>query len=432
MTTLAVGASYKTTATEVLELLAVPRAELDAALHRLCGSPAIGETMLLSTCNRTEVYAIISGPTHQAAHVINHFFAQRAGMSISQVCGFVRSRYESEAVAHLCAVACGLDSMATGEEHIVAQLRSALRTARAAGTAGGMLSSVVDAAFRASKRARTETNIGSAAPSLLSAGLELGRAALGDLAGRRALLVGSGAIGTLAARALRKEGIEDLLVVNRTPANARRLAEAVGGTALAPDELAQGLAGCDVLVCSTGSPVPVVTAELLRAARSGADQRPLFCLDLAMPRDVEPACRDIDGVTLVALDVLGGVLSDHSAGSDLRAAWKIVADEAASFARSHRMAAAIPLISALHSRATSLVCDEVSRLHSRLPTLSPRERAETEAALNRVASKLLHTPITRIKELTTAVDGNRYAEAMSRLFDLEPQATVDTTEMSRP
>jgi glutamyl-tRNA reductase len=412
MTILAIGASYKTAATDLLERLSVPAEELPAALDRLRGSPAIGEVLLLSTCNRTEVYVAPRDSVSQAAHAVDHFFAARAGLSVAEVCGFLRVRHGAEAVTHLCAVACGLDSMATGEEHIVAQLRSAAR----AGATGRVLGEALDTAFRASKRARTETGIGSAAPSLLSAGLDLGKAAIGELAGKRAVLIGSGSMGTLAARALHDEGLGSIEVASRTAANASRLAEKVGGTVVEPAGLTEVLARCDVLVCSTGSPEQVVTADVLRAARRGNGNRPMFALDLAMPRDIEPACRDVDGVTLVDLDVLGGFLAGSGEVSEVDAAWRIVAEEAAEFAARERAVSAAPLITALRVHADELVGAELTRLRSRLPTLGDRERSETETAMHRVAQKLLHRPTVRIKELSSAADGDLYVDAMYRLF----------------
>ncbi|OLF15514.1 glutamyl-tRNA reductase [Actinophytocola xanthii] len=428
MAILAIGASFKSAATDLLERLAVPAGEQDGALERLRASPAIGEVLLLSTCNRTEVYVAPKGSVHAASHAVDHFFAARAGLSVAETCGFLRVRHGAEAVTHLCAVACGLDSMATGEEHIVAQLRAALRTARAAGVVGGVLGGALDTAFRASRRARTETGIGRAAPSLLDAGLELGRATLGGLHGRRAVLVGSGTIGTLAARALRSEGLAEIRIAGRGTANAARLADEVGGSVVPPGALAEALAGCDLLVSSTGAPQHVITADVLRAARRAVGNRPLFALDLAMPRDIDPACRDVDGVTLVDLDVLGGSLAGRGEVSELDAAWRVVAEEAAAFAARDRAMSAAPLISALRVRASELVGAELTRLHTRLPTLGDRERTETETAMHRVAQKLLHRPTVRIRELSAAADGEVYVDALYRVFGI-PKENED--EVSR-
>ncbi|MCT2587166.1 glutamyl-tRNA reductase [Actinophytocola gossypii] len=425
MTILAIGASFKTAATELLERLSVPDGELNAAVDRLRGSPAIGEVVVLSTCNRTEVYVAPRGSVHQASHAVDHFFAARAGLSVAEVCGFLRVRRGGEAVTHLCAVACGLDSMATGEEHIVAQVRGALRAARTAGAVGPVLGDAFDTAFRTSRRARTETGIGRTAPSLLSAGLELAGTALGGLAGKRAVLVGSGTIGTLAARGLRDEGVAEIRVASRTRANAERLAREVGGSVVAPGTLVEALARADVLVCSTGAPEQVVTAGELRAARRGNGHRPMFGLDLAMPRDIDPACRDVDGVTLVDLDVLGGFLAGRGELSEVDAAWRIVAEEAAALAVRDRAVSATPLIAALRSRAAELVGAELTRLRSRLPALDDHEQAETESALHRVVQKLLHRPTVRIRELSAAADGELYVDALYRVFGVPREADRD-------
>jgi glutamyl-tRNA reductase len=431
MTILSIGVSFKTAATELLERLAVPQAELSSAVLRLGSSTAVDEVLLLSTCNRTEVYVETEASVHQAAHAVYHFFAARAGMSITEVCGFLRVRHEPEAVAHLCGVACGLDSMATGEEHIVAQLRTALRVARSVDAVRGQLTPLVDAAFRASKRARTETAIGTTTPSLLAAGMELAGEVLGDLSGRTALLVGSGAMGSLAGRVLKDSGVGEILVWSRNPEHATKLAAAVGGDVVATAGLTEALGRSEVVVCSTAATQPVITSDVLAVARRSRGVRPLFCLDLGMPRNVDPSCRTLEDVTLVDLEVLGSFLAGRGEPSDLDAAWKIVAEEASLFAATRRSASVAPLIAALHARAETVVDQELSRMRQRLPGLDTRARAEAETSVRRAVRKVLHTPTVRVKELTTDPDGGLYIEALAQIFDLDLRHTSAPDEMSR-
>jgi glutamyl-tRNA reductase len=431
MTILSIGVSFKTAPTELLERLAVPHADLSSEVRRLGSSTAVDEVMLLSTCNRTEVYVETDASVHQAAHAVYHFFAARAGMSITEVCGFLRVRHEPEAVAHLFGVACGLDSMATGEEHVVSQLRTASRVAKAADTVRGRLAPLVDAAFRASKRARTETAIGTTTPSLITAGLELAGEVLGDLSGRTALLVGSGAMGSLAGRMLKESGVGEILVWSRTARHATTLADAVGGQVVAANDLTEALGRSEVVVCSTAATQPVITADVLAVARRSRGVRPLFCLDLGMPRNVDPSCRTLEDVTLVDLEVLGSFLAGRGEPSDLDAAWKIVAEEASLFAVTRRAASVAPLIAALHSRAVTVVDQELSRMRQRLPDLDSHTRTEAEASVRRAVRKLLHTPTVRVKELTTDPDGGLYIEALAQIFDLDLRHLSAPDEMSR-
>jgi glutamyl-tRNA reductase len=432
MPILNVGVSYRTAATEFLEQLAIPPAALVDALTELHAVPVVSEALLLSTCNRVEIF-VETASTSAGAHSAARFLAGRAGLPVEQVCRSMQLREEAAAVAHLCAVASGLESMAVGEEQIVAQLRFALRAARSANAAGPVLTGLVDAALRASKRVRTETDIGAAASSLVGAGLDLAREFLGGFSGRSALLIGSGAMSALAGRSLREQGIGEILVHGRSRSRAARLAAAVGGTALEPDAFSAGLTACQLLVAATAAPGAVVTASDLRAARSRSGLRPMFCLDLAMPRDVEPRCAEIPGVTLVDIEALGRQLALRQPATGVDRAREIVAEEVAAYARVRRTAVAAPLVTALRSKALGVAERELGRLYQRLPALGRRERAETAATVHRIVDKLLHTPTVRAKELSADPDGGRYVEAISRLFDLDSgdsSGSSDSSEVS--
>src|SRR6266704_5236709 len=313
MTIVNVGVSHRIAPAEVLEKLAVPAAELGGVLGQLHAVPGIDEVVVLSTCNRVEVYAAASGPVKQVTRAVVDLMAARGRVRVGEILRLARIRVGSAAAEHLFSVACGLDSMAVGEDQIVAQIKAAARAARAAGTTGPVISGLIDAALRASKRARTQTTISTEGISLARAGLDLAAGHLGGLAARHAVVLGTGSMGKLAARLLDQAGVGGLEVASRSPARAAAVAKAVRGRPLAASDVPAALADTDILVTATGSAVPVMRVAQLRAAREPADGRPLFVLDLGMPPNVEPAAGRLAGVTLVDLTAL----DRHLAGLDV-------------------------------------------------------------------------------------------------------------------
>ena len=300
-----VGMSHRIVPAEVLERLTVPAAELGGVLARLHAVPGIDEVVVLSTCNRVEVYAATSGPARAVTRAVADLMAARGRVRDGEILRLARTRVGGAAAEHLFSVACGLDSMAVGEDQIVAQIKDAARMARAAGTTGPAISGLIDAALRASKRARTQTTISTEGISLARAGLDLAAGHLGGLAARHAVVLGTGSMGKLAARLLRQAGVGRLGVASRSPARAAEVAATVRGRPLVTSDVPAALADTDILITATGSAVPVVHAEPVRAAREPAAGRPLFVLDLGMPPNVEPAVGHLTGVTLADLTALG-------------------------------------------------------------------------------------------------------------------------------
>jgi glutamyl-tRNA reductase len=318
----------------------------------------------------------------------------------------------------LFSVACGLDSMAVGEDQIVAQIKDAARAARAAGTTGPAVSGLIDAALRASKRARTQTTISTEGISLARAGLDLAAGHLGGLAARHAVVLGTGSMGKLAARLLRQAGVGRLGVASRSPERAAEVAATVRGRPLVTSDVPATLADTDILVTATGSAVPVLCAEPVRAARDPAAGRPLFVLDLGMPPNVEPAVGHLAGVTLVDLAALGRHLADRHVPGQVPQVRAIVAAEAAAYMDRQDQAAAAPVIAAMHAQIRQLADAELARLHDRLPGLSEQQRAETAATVHRILRKVLHQPTVRAKEFSAGPDGPLYLDALRQLFDL--------------
>jgi len=418
MTIVNVGVSHRFAPADILEKLAVPSAELGDVLTRLHTVPSIDEVAVLSTCNRVEVYAAASGPAEQVTRAVAGLVAARARLPVGEVLRMARIRVGGAAAEHLFSVACGLDSMAIGEEQIVAQIKAAARAAAAAGTTGPAIIGLIDAALRASKRARTQTTIGTEGISLARAGLKIAAAHLGGLADRHAVVLGTGSTGKLAARLLREAGVARLSVASRNAARAAEVAAALRARHLPASDVPAMLASADLLVTATGAAAPVVAAGPVRAARAQAGSRLLFVLDLGMPPDVDAAVGRLAGVRLVDLTALGRHLADRAVPDQIPQVRAIVAAEAAAYMDRRDQAAAAPVIAAMHAQIRQFADAELARLHRRLPDLSEEQRAETAATVHRILRKVLHRPTVRAKEFSAGPKGPIYLDALNQLFDL--------------
>ena len=418
MTIVNVGVSHRFAPAEVLEKLTVPSAELGSVLTRLHTVPSIDEVAVLSTCNRVEVYAAASGPAEQVTRAVAILVAARARLPVGEVLRMARIRVGGAAAEHLFSVACGLDSMAIGEEQIVAQIKAAARVAATAGTTGPAITGLIDAALRASKRARTQTAIGTEGISLARAGLDLAAAHLGGLAGRHAVVLGTGSTGKLTARLLREAGVAQLSVAGRNAAKTAEVAAALRARHLPASDVPAVLAGADLLITATGAAAPVVAAGPVRAARAQAGGRPLFVLDLGMPPDVDAAVGRLAGVKLVDLTALGQHLADRAVPDQIPQVRAIVAAETAGYMERRDQAAAAPVIAAMHAQIRQFADAELARLQHRLPDLSEEQRAETAATVHRILRKVLHRPTVRAKEFSTGPKGPVYLDALTQLFEL--------------
>ncbi|MDX6256925.1 MAG: glutamyl-tRNA reductase [Frankiales bacterium] len=432
MTIVSLSLSHRLTPGEVLDKLAVPPAQRSSMLTRLHAVPSIDEVVVLSTCNRVEVYAAAHGPVAQVTRAVADLLAAHGRLEVGEVLQMADIRVGGTAAEHLFSVACGLDSMAIGEDQIVAQIKAAARAGAAAGTTGPALTGLIDAALRASKRARTQTTISTEGISLARAGLDLAEANLGGLSARDAIVLGTGSMGKLAARLLREAGVRRLSVAGRNPARAAELAEEVQGTQLLASDLPATLADADLLITATGAAEPVVPVGPVRTARALAGGRPLFVLDLGRPPDVDPEVGRLDGVTLVNLTTLGRHLAERQMPDQIPQVRAIVAAEAAAYTERQEQAAAAPLITALHTQIRQLADAELRRLHERLPELSDKQWAETTTAIHRILRKILHQPTIRAKEFSTGPNGPAYLDALRQFFDLSaPADQHDETGLAR-
>jgi glutamyl-tRNA reductase len=318
--------------------------------------------------------------------------------------------------------------MVVGEGQILGQAREALRLGQELGTVGPALNAAFQQALRVAKRTHAETDIDRAAPSLVSVSLTRAENHVGPLRDRRAVVVGAGSMASLAAASLRRAGVADLVVLNRTPEKAARLAAAHGGRTAPLSALPTEVAAADVVVSCTGAVGLVVTADLVREARDGVEA-PLALVDLALPHDVEPTVEQLPGVTLIGLRRLAEELSggDDHQGADVSGVRRIVREEIQAFLDARRLASVTPTVVALRTMATGVVEAELERLDSRLPGLDPEVRAELELAVRRVADKLMHQPTVRVKQLANTTGAVSYAAALAELFALDQQAVDAVT-----
>jgi glutamyl-tRNA reductase len=384
----------------------------------LCRADHVAEAFVLATCNRVEVYAEVS-KFHGGVADIGSTLSRAGGIGLPELTEHLYVHYEDAAVLHLFTVTCGLDSMAVGEQQVIAQVREALTGARASGAAGRVLGRLGEHALRVGKRAHTETGLDRAGHGLVEAGLARAAEVLGPLPDRRVLVVGAGAMSGLVVATVRRAGVPSLTIANRTAERAARLAR--GGRADVVDlaHLPDALVAADLVVSSTGAVGYLLTADVVRAARARRGGAPQVYVDLALPRDVEPGVAAIEGVTLVDLEELGRVLASSGIAGEVEDAREIIAEEVAAYLSAQRAEAVAPTVVALRAHARSVVDAEMRRLEARLGETDPRVRQEVTRSVNRVVEKLLHTPTVRVKELAEEPGGSSYADALRELFDLD-------------
>jgi len=412
---LVVSVSHKSTSVSDLAQLALDASASAKLAEQLIDSEHIDEAVVLSTCNRTELYASVSR-FHGALDDATQALADIAGLRPGELRSLCAVFFDEGAVAHTFSVASGLDSLVVGESQILGQVKAALTLSQAHETVGTVLNSLFQQAIRVGKRVHTETGIGAAGRSLISAAYRLLTDELGALDGQRVLVVGAGAMAGLAARTAATDGAM-VTCANRTLARAERLAEAVGGKAVPLADLSQALAETDVLVTCTGARTFTIGVDDL----AGTPVRGI--VDVALPADVAPEVT-AHGVCLVNLDRLVTDQPDSASAQEIEDARDLVRDEVASFLGLRRAAQVAPTVVALRSMASAVVAGELRRLEARLPQLDDHEREQIQRSMRRIVDKLLHTPTVRVQELSAEPDAVDYAAALRVLFALDPQAVA--------
>ena len=432
MSILLFGVSHRSAPVSVLEQLSIDESDQVKIVDRVLQSPLVTEAMVLSTCNRVEVYAVVDA-FHGGLAVVGQVLSEHSGMSMGDLTKYAYVRYSEAAVEHLFAVASGLDSAVVGEQQVLGQVRRAYGTAEANRTVGRVLHELAQRALSVGKRVHSETAIDAAGASVVSVALGMAESRLGGLTGKTAVVIGAGAMGALSVAHLTRAGVEHIHVLNRSLSRAQRLARkiresGVRAEALALDRLPGALADADVVVTCTGAISTVVSLadvhHALASARRDEAAHPLVICDLGMPRDVDPAVAGLPGVWVVDVERVQHEPSAHAAAADVDAARHIVAAEVATYLAGQRMAEVTPTVTALRQRAADVVEAELMRLENRLPGLASADREEVARTVRRVVDKLLHAPTVRIKQLASAPGGDSYAEALRELFELD-QTAVD-------
>ena len=406
------GISHHTTPISVRERFAFSGEEVSRALDRIAGH--FDASAILSTCNRTELYIV----SDRAVDRDEALRALAAARGIAPPEGIVAYHYDGpKTIRHLYRVAAGVDSLVVGESEVLGQVREAFSAATAAGTSNAVLARLFHTALRVGRRARNETEIGAHGLSVAAIAVALSKNALGSLARKTVLVVGAGETGQRAAAALVQSGAGRLLVTTRTAARATEIAEQMNGIALPFEDLAAALAGSDVVISATSAQEPVVTRSMLSKAMSGRPERPIVIVDIAVPRDVEAAARDLPGVHLYDIDELEAVADQNldTRRREVTAVEEILEDEARRFDAWLSGQHVEPTIAALRRRAETTRQAELDRTFARLPGLSDLDRQRIEAMSRALVNRLLHDPVTRLR----TPGSERHLDAVRELFDLD-------------
>jgi len=415
-----IGLNHRSTPLDLLERMTIGDAALPKALHDLVSREDVSEAVVLSTCNRTEVYAVAER-FHGGYQDVRDFFCSLCYLPPEDFSDHLYVHYDDAAIRHLFSVVAGLDSAVLGESEILGQVVSAWEAAREEGTVGPTLNFVFRHAVEVGKRVRTETGIGRGITSVAQAGVALAADRLSGLDTKRVLILGAGDMGEGMAVALAAAGVGEVVVANRTWVNAAALAERVGGRAVGLLDLHAELASADVLLTSTGATSIMVEHADLESVMAARNGRPLLIVDIAVPRDVDPMAARLAGVTLLDMDDLRRFVEIGVESRQREAARaQVILDE--EIDRHHELASArevAPLVAAIRDQAEEIRLAELERFAGRLDGLDERQRELVEALTKGIVAKLLHQPTVRLKGSAGSSKGDRLADTLRDLFDLE-------------
>jgi glutamyl-tRNA reductase len=403
MTLALIGVNYKTAPIELRERIAISREDLLETTRALAAVEGVTECMIVSTCNRVELLAAVENPnTDLTGFLHRHFGLERALLE-----PHIYEQRDRDAVRHLFRVAASLDSMVVGEPQILGQVKEAFAVARAAGTVAGQLEHLLQSAFAAAKKVRTETEIGSSSVSIASVAVDLAKKIFGSLQGRTVFLVGAGKMSELAARHLVQQGAGAILVSNRTHERARRMADQFKGRVIPYEQLYEAASEADIVISSTGAPHPIFRREHGQAFMQRRRNRPMFFIDIAVPRDVDPAMGKLEGVFVYDIDDLQAVAAAHMAERSREAsdAEALIAGEVERFQQKQRTVNVAPAIVALQRHAEEIRQAELRRIQARLGGLSTEQLAAVEALTRGLVNKFLHPPMQALKQ--AARDGDQ-------------------------
>jgi glutamyl-tRNA reductase len=415
MTYTVLGVNHKTAPIELRERIAISRDELPEVTRVLAATPGVTECMIVSTCNRVELIAA----TESADVDLSAFLCTQFGLDPELLASHIYQHRDQEAVRHIFRVAASLDSMVVGESQILGQVKDAYAVARTAGTVGGELEHLLQGAFSAAKKVRSETEIGSNSVSIASVAVELARKIFGSLNGRTVFLVGAGKMSELAARHLVQQGAGTILVTNRTMERAQRMAEPFDGRVIPFDKLYDYAAEADIIITSTGAPHHIFRREHGQAFLQRRRNRPMFFIDIAVPRDVDPAMNKLEGLFVYDIDDLQQVAASHIAERKSIAAGAevLVEGEVERFHQRRRTVNVAPAIMALQRQAEELRQAEIRRIHTRLGSLNAEQLAAVEALTRGLVNKFLHPPMQALKQAARENDAVRL-DALCETYSL--------------
>ena len=422
MAVLTLGVSFRRAPIDLLERLAFTDDDLTKAYRLAQDIDGLDETVILSTCNRVEVYANVPG-YHAGFMALKRLLTEARGVDADQIAEPLYSHWEQDAADHLFAVTSGLDSMVIGETQIGSQVREALKRAERESSAGPALTALFHSATRAGRRVRTETSVGAAPDAFVALAADIATDAIGaDLSGRHVVVVGAGQMAALAVKHLRGRGVGPVRILNRSLERARWLAERTDAEHGGLEGLPEAIAHADIVVSATGAAGVVVSIDAIRRAMFERDGRPLVVVDLAVPRDVEPGTADLDGVTVVDVLSLRERLADHdeATAEEIARAHEIVAEEVHRFVVRRRSDALAPLIRAIRSRGDEIMTAEIERYAGRLEALDPDEREAVDALARGIVAKLLHDPIVELKERSEPGTDRVHARLLAELLGIDP------------
>ncbi len=413
------GINHRTAPVDVREKMNIPEARLAEAVSDLVRREGICEGMILSTCNRVEVTASAADEV-DAEPLIRRFLADHHHCDLGNFTQFFYRLRQEEVVKHLFRVASSLDSMIVGEPQILGQLRQAYATARTVGAMNGTLNDVVNQALAVAKRVRRETALGSAAVSVSYAAVELAKKIFGGLQGKTIFIVGAGKMSELAAKHLLRSGATSILVSNRTYDRAQELAAAFHGTAVPFENLFEQMAQADIVISSTGSQQPIITRPQVEKLLSARKNRPIFFVDIAVPRDVDPAVNAVDNVFLYDIDDLGHVVDANKKQREREAVWaeEIIDTEVQRTLKRLASRDVVPTIVALEDRLNRIRAAELERYQGKLAGMSPEQREVVDALTRGMMNKILHGPITELKSGAGEPESATLVKLISKIFGL--------------
>ncbi|MGD6967659.1 glutamyl-tRNA reductase [Rossellomorea vietnamensis] len=422
-----VGLNYKTAPVEIRERLSFNEADLQTAMETLKGKKSILENVIVSTCNRTEVYAVVD-QLHTGRYYIKEFLSQWFGLDKEEFSPYLFIYEQDGAVEHLFNVTCGLNSMVVGETQILGQIRTSFLAAQESGTTGTVFNHLFKQAVTLAKKAHSETEIGSNAVSVSYAAVELAKKIFGDLKGKHVLILGAGKMGELAIKNLQGSGATKVTVINRTFEKAVDVAEKFNGDAKTLQELQCALVEADILISSTGAKDYVITKDQMVLVERMRKGRPLFMVDIAVPRDIDPEIENLESAFLYDIDDMEGIVQANMAERQ-KAAETIgimIEAEIVAFKEWLNMLGVVPVISALREKALTIQGQTMESIERKMPNLSDRERKILNKHTKSIINQLLKDPILQAKELAALPDGQEKLDLFIKIFNIEEQLQLQS------